>query len=87
MFDDVSGFGAWHRRWFHLSGNTLAYWKYPDDENKQGKLEYACATVFIPNICKLIQHPWDPSILDPFHLYFREERLQTSCRKSSQFLN
>ena len=62
MFDDVSGFGAWHRRWFHLSGNILAYWKYPDDENKQGKLECACVTLFIPNICKLIQHPWDPSI-------------------------
>jgi len=38
MFDDVSGFGAWHRRWFHLSGNTLAYWKYPDDENKQAPM-------------------------------------------------
>lgn len=34
MFDDVSGFGAWHRRWCHLKGNILNYWKYPDDELK-----------------------------------------------------
>lgn len=32
MFEDVSGFGAWHRRWCHLHGSTLSYWKYPDDE-------------------------------------------------------
>lgn len=31
MFEDVSGFGAWHRRWCHLYGTTLSYWKYPDD--------------------------------------------------------
>lgn len=33
MFDDISGFGAWHRRWCLLSGNQLLYWKYPEDEN------------------------------------------------------
>lgn len=32
MFEDVSGFGAWHRRWCRLHGSTLSYWKYPDDE-------------------------------------------------------
>ncbi|XP_031622379.1 anillin-like [Contarinia nasturtii] len=32
MFEDVSGFGAWHRRWCRLHGNILSYWKYPDDE-------------------------------------------------------
>ncbi|XP_042196472.1 anillin isoform X1 [Callorhinchus milii] len=32
MFEDVSGFGAWHRRWFVLSGNKLSYWMYPDEE-------------------------------------------------------
>ena len=32
MFEDVSGFGAWHRRWFALEGHTISYWKYPDDE-------------------------------------------------------
>uniref|UniRef100_A0A1B6IE89 PH domain-containing protein n=1 Tax=Homalodisca liturata TaxID=320908 RepID=A0A1B6IE89_9HEMI len=32
MFEDVSGFGAWHRRWCLLKGDKLSYWKYPDDE-------------------------------------------------------
>lgn len=31
MFEDVGGFGAWHRRWFTLSTRFLSYWKYPDD--------------------------------------------------------
>ncbi|XP_034176641.2 anillin-like isoform X1 [Osmia lignaria lignaria] len=35
MFEDVSGFGAWHRRWCLLKGSTLSYWKYPDDEQKK----------------------------------------------------
>lgn len=35
MFDDVSGFGAWHRRWCLLKGHSLSYWKYPDDEKKK----------------------------------------------------
>lgn len=34
MFEDISGFGAWHRRWCRLHGNVLSYWKYPDDERK-----------------------------------------------------
>lgn len=34
MFEDISGFGAWHRRWCRLNGSTLSYWKYPDDERK-----------------------------------------------------
>ena len=38
MFDDVSGFGAWHRRWVVLEGNTLAYWKYPENEKVMGKI-------------------------------------------------
>lgn len=32
MFEDSSGFGAWHRRWCRLHGSQLSYWKYPDDE-------------------------------------------------------
>lgn len=35
MFEDISGFGAWHRRWCLLKGATLSYWKYPDDERKK----------------------------------------------------
>ncbi|KAG1699326.1 Anillin [Nymphon striatum] len=35
MFEDVSGFGAWHRRWCVLTGQHLAYWKYPNDEKKK----------------------------------------------------
>ncbi|KAL0276644.1 UNVERIFIED_CONTAM: hypothetical protein PYX00_004173 [Menopon gallinae] len=35
MFDDISGFGAWHRRWCLLSSHTLSYWKYPDDETRK----------------------------------------------------
>jgi len=35
MFDDVSGFGAWHRRWFVLEGNSLSFWKYPENEKVQ----------------------------------------------------
>jgi actin-binding protein anillin len=36
MFDDASGIGVWHRRWLVLEGNTLSYWKYPENEAKQG---------------------------------------------------
>lgn len=35
MYDDVSGLGAWHRRWCRLSGNTMYYWKYPEDEKRK----------------------------------------------------
>lgn len=34
MFEDISGFGAWHRRWCRLNGTVFSYWKYPDDERK-----------------------------------------------------
>lgn len=40
MFEDVSGFGAWHRRWCRLHGHLLSYWKYPDDENKKVNNSY-----------------------------------------------
>ncbi|CAH0551583.1 unnamed protein product [Brassicogethes aeneus] len=39
MFEDVSGFGAWHRRWCLLKGHTLSYWKYPDDEKKVAPID------------------------------------------------
>ncbi|XP_073461689.1 anillin-like isoform X1 [Aquarana catesbeiana] len=32
IFDDVSGLGAWRRRWCVLSGNILSFWEYPDQE-------------------------------------------------------
>lgn len=35
IFDDVGGFGAWHRRWCLLSNDQLLFWKYPDDESKK----------------------------------------------------
>ncbi|KAG8228661.1 hypothetical protein J437_LFUL008898 [Ladona fulva] len=48
MFDDVSGFGAWHRRWCLLHGDKLAYWKYPEDERKKEPIGWinlnACIT-------------------------------------------
>ncbi|RVE51791.1 hypothetical protein evm_003594 [Chilo suppressalis] len=34
-FEDVSGLGAWHRRWFKLRPPLLSYWRYPDDDNKK----------------------------------------------------
>ncbi|XP_011607550.1 anillin isoform X2 [Takifugu rubripes] len=38
MFEDVSGFGAWHRRWCVLSGYGISYWKYPDDEERKNPI-------------------------------------------------
>ncbi|KAH8307602.1 hypothetical protein KR044_004763, partial [Drosophila immigrans] len=38
MFEDISGFGAWHRRWCYLNGSALNFWKYPDDEKKKAPM-------------------------------------------------
>ncbi|XP_006832193.1 PREDICTED: actin-binding protein anillin isoform X2 [Chrysochloris asiatica] len=38
IFEDVSGLGAWHRRWCILSGNCISYWTYPDDEKRKNPL-------------------------------------------------
>ncbi|XP_048849375.1 anillin isoform X2 [Brienomyrus brachyistius] len=38
MFEDVSGFGAWHRRWCVLSGYCISYWTYPDDEKRKSPM-------------------------------------------------
>ncbi|XP_051992036.1 anillin-like [Xyrauchen texanus] len=38
MFEDVSGFGAWHRRWCVLSGYCISYWTYPDDEKRKNPI-------------------------------------------------
>ncbi|XP_031344694.1 anillin isoform X2 [Photinus pyralis] len=39
MFEDISGFGAWHRRWCMLQEHSLSYWKYPDDEKKKPPID------------------------------------------------
>ncbi|XP_035286568.1 anillin isoform X2 [Anguilla anguilla] len=47
MFEDVSGFGAWHRRWCVLSGYCISYWTYPNDEkckNPIGRINLANCT-------------------------------------------
>ncbi|CAL8397540.1 unnamed protein product [Gadus morhua 'NCC'] len=47
MFEDVSGFGSWHRRWCVLSGYCISYWTYPDDErrkNPMGRINLANCT-------------------------------------------
>nr|XP_020820044.1 anillin isoform X2 [Phascolarctos cinereus] len=47
IFEDVSGFGAWHRRWCVLSGNCISYWTYPDDEKRKtpiGRINLANCT-------------------------------------------
>ncbi|KAG9279763.1 anillin isoform X1 [Astyanax mexicanus] len=47
MFEDVSGFGSWHRRWCVLSGYCISYWTYPDDEKRKspiGRINLACCT-------------------------------------------
>ncbi|XP_071393880.1 anillin isoform X2 [Centroberyx affinis] len=38
MFEDVSGFGAWHRRWCVLAGYCISYWTYPDDEKRKSPI-------------------------------------------------
>ncbi|XP_065202423.1 anillin isoform X2 [Planococcus citri] len=32
MYEVVSGYGAWSRYWFYLSGEKLSFWKYPEEE-------------------------------------------------------
>ena len=34
MFTDANGYGDWCRRWVRLSGNSLRFWKYPEDEGR-----------------------------------------------------
>ncbi|XP_038218578.1 anillin isoform X5 [Zerene cesonia] len=52
-FDDVSGLGAWHRRWFRLRAPRLAYWKYPDDVHKKMPIgDIDLATVISDRVVK-----------------------------------
>ena len=57
MFDDVSGFGAWHRRWVVLEGNTLSFWKYPENERAMGKLS---TNNILLKLCLMIPFFSDP---------------------------
>lgn len=34
LFEDVSGYGAWVRRWCRLGPAVLEFWKYPEDETE-----------------------------------------------------
>uniref|UniRef100_A0A1A9ZYF2 PH domain-containing protein n=1 Tax=Glossina pallidipes TaxID=7398 RepID=A0A1A9ZYF2_GLOPL len=38
MYEDVSGYGAWHRRYCRLSGTVVNYWKYPDDVKEKAPI-------------------------------------------------
>lgn len=38
MYEDVSGFGAWHRRWCRLTGHVINYWLYPADEKQKAPM-------------------------------------------------
>ncbi|XP_056339178.1 anillin isoform X1 [Oenanthe melanoleuca] len=54
MFEDVSGFGAWHRRWCVLSGNCISYWTYPDEE----KLKHPLGRI---NLANCTNHQIEPA--------------------------
>lgn len=49
VFEDISGFGAWHRRWYILRGHILSYWKYPDDEKKKVYIYFYSVKIFFYN--------------------------------------
>nr|KAF6387516.1 hypothetical protein mMyoMyo1_008008 [Myotis myotis] len=38
IFEDVSGFGTWHQKWYILSGNCISYWTYPDDKKRKNPI-------------------------------------------------
>lgn len=54
MFEDVSGFGAWHRRWCLLEDAVLSYWKYPDDERKKDPIGQIDLKICITNHVDLV---------------------------------
>ena len=40
MYEVVSGYGAWSRYWFYLSGEKLSFWKYPEEESVKVSLAF-----------------------------------------------
>jgi len=38
LFEGVNGFGTWDRRWCFLNNYNISYWKYPEDEYRNGPL-------------------------------------------------
>ncbi len=38
LFEDVNGLGTWDRRWCFLNNYNISYWKYPEDEYRNGPL-------------------------------------------------
>lgn len=53
-FDDVSGLGAWHRRWVRLQPPRLTYWKYPDDVTKKVTNALVITSLFYPILSSII---------------------------------
>ncbi|XP_017779672.1 PREDICTED: actin-binding protein anillin-like isoform X2 [Nicrophorus vespilloides] len=58
MFEDISGLGAWHRRWCLLKGETISYWKYPEDERKKAPIDSidlkSCTTTNVGQVSREI---------------------------------
>ena len=55
LFDDVSGLGAWHRRWCKLTANHVSFWMYPEDEqNGKVNLKTQILGISISNMALLI---------------------------------
>jgi actin-binding protein anillin len=38
LFEDVNGLNSWDRRWCFLNNYNISYWKYPEDEYRNGPL-------------------------------------------------
>nr|XP_057943542.1 anillin, actin binding protein 2 isoform X2 [Doryrhamphus excisus] len=50
MFELLSGFGVWHRRYFTLDGCTLHYWNHPNDKESK-EAEGVISLSSSPNRC------------------------------------